>query len=270
MAYARQGGNHRVRIQASSWLLAAFTLLPIPADAAIARAEQLLQTANAEPWAEADILPPLAVLYAYADRFAKARDAIARAQSVGGRSGAKVKGAWGASAAGTVELIAGDPAAAEHHLREAYEAYRAMGERGYLSTVAGYLATALYAQGQFDEARELTEEAQAAAAPSDIDAQARWRTARAKLLARSGQFPAARTLLDEAAALVSPTSWAALQAEILTAKAEVNRLAGEREQAEASLRAALRIYQDRHTTPLAAQATAALASLTGPPNAQSA
>ena len=114
----------------------------------------------------------------------------------------------------------------------------------------------------------MTEEGQAAAAPGDVDAQARWRAARAKVLARGGQFPAARALLDEAAALVSPTSWAALQAEILLARAEVDRLAGAPEQAGASLRAALRIYQDRHVTPLADQATAALASLTGHPSAK--
>jgi hypothetical protein len=69
----------------------------------------------------------------------------------------------GATAAGIVEMVAADPSAAEHHLREAYEAYRATGERGYLSTVAGVLAEALYAQGQLDEAQQLTEEAQEAA-----------------------------------------------------------------------------------------------------------
>jgi len=114
----------------------------------------------------------------------------------------------------------------------------------------------------------MTEEAQAAAPPGDIEAQARWRAARAKLVARGGRFPAARTLLDEAAALVSATSWAVLQAEILMAKAEVDRLAGEREQAESSLRAALRIYQDRHATVFAEQAAAALASLAGRPRTE--
>jgi hypothetical protein len=111
----------------------------------------------------------------------------------------------------------------------------------------------------------MTEEAQAAATPADIDAQARWRAARAKVLARSGQFPAAWTLLDEAEALVSPTSWATLQAEILMARAEVDRLTGAPGQAEASLRAALRISQDRHATALADQAAAALAGLTSRP-----
>jgi hypothetical protein len=52
------------------------------------------------------------------------------------------------------------------------------------------------------------------------------------------------------------------------ARAEVDRLAGAPEQAQASLRAALRIYTDRHATSLAGQATAALANLTGHPSAK--
>jgi tetratricopeptide (TPR) repeat protein len=266
IAYARQAGNRRAQMNASCCLAWTFVPLPVPADAAIARAEELLQAANGEPWPEAGILMPLSVIYAYAGRLADARDAIARIQSVYDRSGAVISRAMGATSAGQVEQIAGDPAAAEHHLREAYQTYRAMGERGYLNTVAGVLAEALYAQDRLDEARQMTEETQAAAAPGDIDAQARWRAVRAKVLARSGQYPAARTLLDEAAALVSPTSWAALQAETLLATAEVHWLAGESEQAEASLRAALRISQDRHATSLSDQAAAALASLTGHPS----
>ena len=267
-AYARQSGSRRVQMLASAWLAGTFQLLTIPADAGVARAEQLLQTANGEPWAEADILMPLSVACAYAGRLADAREAIARAQSVYDHSGAKLRWAMSTTVAGQVELIAGDPAAAEHHLREGYEAFRAMGERGYLSTAAGSLAEALYAQGRLDEAQQMTEEAQAAAAPTDIDAQARWRAARAKILARRGQFPAGRALLDEAAALVSPTSWQALKAEILLARAEVDRRAGAPERATVSLRAALRIYQDRHATLLADQAAAALTSLTGHPSAK--
>jgi tetratricopeptide (TPR) repeat protein len=259
MAYARQGGHRRMQLQASFWLATTFTLLPIPADAAIPRAEQLLQSADGEPWAEADIRMPLSKLYAYSGRFADARAAIARARSVYDGSGAKVGRAFGAYTAGEIELIAAHPAAAEQYLREACQAYRAMGERGHLSTVAGRLAEALYAQGRLGEAQQMTEQAQAAAAPADIDAQARWRAARARVLARAGQFPAARTLLDEAVALVSPTSWALLQAGILLARAEVDQLAGAPERAEASVRAALRVYTDRHATPLVEQAAAALA-----------
>jgi class 3 adenylate cyclase/tetratricopeptide (TPR) repeat protein len=268
IAYARRAGYRRLEIQASSWLATTFMKLSISVDVAIARAGQLLQAADGDPWAEADLLVPLSRLYTYAGRFADAQDAIARAQSVRDRSGAKFRRAMGASVAGSNELLAGDPAAAEHHLRQAYEAYRAMGDRGYLSTVASLLAEALYAQGRLDEARQMTEESQAATAPGDIDAQVRWRAVRAKVLARSGQFPAARALVDEAAALVPPTSWPSLQAEVLMAGAEVDRLAGAPGQAEASLRAALRIYQDRHATPLADKAAAALDSLSGHPGAR--
>jgi hypothetical protein len=94
--------------------------------------------------------------------------------------------------AGRIELAAGDPAAAERYWREGYEAFRAMGERGHCGTQAGMLAEALYRQGRLDEAQLMTEEAQSIAVRDDPDAQARWRTVRAKLLARRGQFPAAR------------------------------------------------------------------------------
>jgi predicted ATPase len=268
IAYASQGGHRRVHMRASINLAETLRMLPIPVDTAIARAEQLLQKANGEPWAEAGILATLSLLYAYPGRFSDAREAIARARDVYGRSEAKFTRAMVTATSGEIELIAGDPATAERRMREAYEAFHAMGERGFLSSLAGRLAKALYAQGRLDEAQQMTEEAQAAAPPGDIDAQAQWRTARAKVLARSRQFPAAQTLLDEATALVSPTSWAVLQAEMLMDRAEVNRLAGEPEQAEASLRAALRIYQDRHATLLAERAEAALASLTGHPSAK--
>jgi ATP/maltotriose-dependent transcriptional regulator MalT len=169
---------------------------------------------------------------------------------------------------GETELIAGDPAAAEYHLREGCEAFRAMGERGYLTTAAGWLAEALYAQGRFDEAQQMTEEGEEASIADDIDAQVRWRATRAKVLARRGLFSAARRLADEAEALVSPTSWAVLKVQVLMTKAEVKRLAGARDQAADSLRAALRISQDRHAAPLVDQAKAALASLTDQPRTE--
>ena len=270
LGYARQSGNDRARMKASHWLAAGHWWLPVPADAAVARVEQLLRAAGGEPWAEAHLLLSLSMLYAYTGRFGDARAALARSRSISAGFGAKLALAYSAIGAGQIELTAGDAAAAEGYLREGYEAFRAMAERGASAYLAALLAEALYRQGRLDEAQQMTEEAEKSAAPGDVDPHAQWRAARAKVLARRGQFPAARTLLDEAAALVTPTSWAVLQAGILMATAEVDRLAGAPEQAKASLHAALRIYQDRHATPLADQATAALASLTGHPSAESA
>ena len=268
LTYARQSGNRPAQMRASRRLVAILYRLPVPADVAIVRAEQMLQAASGEPWAETDALMWLAPLYAYMGRFAEARDALARSQSNMRRLRPEDPWAQGAFPGGMTELVAGDPAAAEQHLRKGYEAFRAMGERGYLSSLVGMLAEAVYRQDRLDEAQQLTEEAESLAAPDDFDAQARCRATKAKLLARRGQFPAARRLADEATALVSQTSDVMLLAQTLMDKAEVNKLAGARDQAEASLRAALRIYQDRHVGPLAEQAEVALTNLTDRPGSR--
>ena len=264
--HAADSGNRYAQWQARAWLVTTFQVLPIPADVAIGRAEQLLEAASGDPWAEAAIAGPLAVVYAFAGRFADARAAIARSLSIFTGSGAKLNWAFRATLAGQVEMIAGDPAAAEQLLREGCEALREMGEHGYRSFAMAMLAEAVYAQGRLGEAQQLTEELQADAGADDADAQTRWRATRAKLLARRGQFPAAQQLAGEAVALVSATTYTALLAEVLIANAEVLQLAGAPSEAQASLREALRICEDRRAVPLAERARIALASLTAHPS----
>jgi class 3 adenylate cyclase/tetratricopeptide (TPR) repeat protein len=261
IAYAQQSGNYRAYVNACIWLAGAFQYLPIPADTALARGEQMLESTRGDPWAQAAILSPLSVLYAYVGRIGDARSAATRTRSMFASSGARLLWTESAMIAGGIELAAGDAAAAECLLREGFDACRAMGERGGFSTFAGMLAEALYRQDRLDEAQQMTEEAQGAAAPDDFDAHARWRATRAKLLARRGQFPAARRLADEALALIPADAWPVLYAETLLAKAEVDQVAGAPGQAKASLHEALQIYEDRHALPLAEQTRAALASL---------
>jgi ATP/maltotriose-dependent transcriptional regulator MalT len=173
--------------------------------------------------------------------------------------------------AGLTELIAGDLGAAEQILRQGAETLHAMGERGYRSTAVAFLAEALYAQGRLDEAQRLTEDAEALAGAADVVSQAQWRATRAKLLARRGESGAAARLADEALAQILPTSSAPLLGEVLTAKAQVLRLAGAPGDAETSLRRALQLFEDRRMTPLAERTRALLAGLTaqrGPPALQ--
>jgi tetratricopeptide (TPR) repeat protein len=243
------------------YLLGAFTGLPVPVDVAIGRAERYLEAACGDPWAEAGVLQPLAVLYGFAGRFTDARAAITRSRSAQTRCGAAIDSAISAGITGVIEMIAGHPAAAEAKLKEACDALRAMRERGFLSAMLAGLAEAKYALGRFGEAYQLTGEAEALAAADDLNVQARWRMTRAKVLAQRGQFTAAWQLAGEAEALIASTTWAQLQAEMLVAKAEVSKLAGAPAEAAASLREALRIYQDRRAVALADQARAALASL---------
>src|SRR5215469_13854940 len=135
-----------------------------------------------------------------------------------------------------------------------------MSEPRYLVSITTGLARALYAQGRFDEAQQLTDEAQEADVP-DAEAWSGALNLRAMLLARHGQFSAARRVLAEAEAHIAPAASALTQAEVLMAKAEVDRLAAAPDQAAASLRAALRIFEDLRAVQLAAQIKAALATI---------
>jgi predicted ATPase/DNA-binding SARP family transcriptional activator len=258
LSCARHSGNFRAQMRASHWLAVTFHVLPIPVDAAIIRAEQLLQDAGGDLWAEADLLKPLSVLYAYVGRFADARAAIDRSQSLFASLGARLARAESAVPAGMVGMITGDPAAAERSVREGYEACRAIRDRGFLEILALDLAEILYQQGRLDEAQQLIDELWAE--PS-LNLPGLPRLTEAKLLARRGQFRAARQLVDEAQARLTPASPPLMHAYVHETRAEVDRLAGAAGQAGNSLRAALRIYQDRRATALAEQTRAALASL---------
>jgi tetratricopeptide (TPR) repeat protein len=258
---ARRSGNRRAEREAGTWLLAILQDLPIPAQEAVGRAERLLEAASGDLWAEAAILQPLIMLYGYAGRFDDARAACQRAQSTFTASGAELDWALCAKLGGRIELIAGNPAAAEQHLRQGYEALRATGERGHRASLATYLAEAVYAQGRVGEALRLTEEAEALAGLDDYEVQGRWRTIRAKILARRGQSPAATRLAEEAVTLVPATVDPPERAEFLFAKAEVCRLCGAFDEAEASARRALQFYENRQMVPLAEQTRALIDSL---------
>jgi tetratricopeptide (TPR) repeat protein len=257
IACARQSGNHRAQMRASHWLATSCYGLPIPVDAAVARAEELLHDASGDTWAEAALLGPLSLLYAYLGRSADARTAINRSQSILAGLGVKLALAGSTGLAGWVELAIGDPVAAERYSRAVYATYQAMGERFYLALTTVQLAEALYDQGRFDEAAQIIEEPLDAASPFYA---ARAAFIKAKLLARHGKFTAARRLADQGARL-APASSPLAQATVHEAVAEVERLAGAPGQAAARLRAALRIYEDRRATALAQRVRTALASL---------
>ena len=103
-------------------------------------------TPAATPWAEADLLKPLSVLYAYLGRSADARAAIDRSQSIFAGFGAKLALAESAVPAGIVELIIGDPVAAERHAGRGMRHFRPWAS-GLPRTCTVMLAEALYEPG---------------------------------------------------------------------------------------------------------------------------
>ena len=87
--------------------------------------------------------------------------------------------------AGIVELVADDPAAAEPHLRQAYNGFRRMGLDADTAETAALLARACLALDRDAEADELCTESERLAGHA-LKASIAWRTVRAQLLARGG------------------------------------------------------------------------------------
>jgi ATP/maltotriose-dependent transcriptional regulator MalT len=106
---------------------------------------------------------------------------------------------------GAVEMLAGDPAAAEWHLRRGYGALEEMGDTGYLSSVAAVLANPVYAQGRYEEAERYTRISEEAAARDDYASQILWRSVRAKAFARKGRLADGEQLPREAVTLAEAT-----------------------------------------------------------------
>jgi ATP/maltotriose-dependent transcriptional regulator MalT len=150
-----------------------------------------------------------------------------------------------AQAAGWVELLKGEPAAAERALRRGYDTLAAIGELSWLSTVAGLLAEAIYAQDRYEEAERLTRMSEASAGAEDVYTQVLWRSVRAKCLARQGRTSDALPLARESVTRVEGTDSLHLRWHTLMSAAEVLRLAGHFEEAGATLRKAIGVAQQK-------------------------
>ena len=99
--------------------------------------------------------------------------------------------------AGIVELVADDPAAAEPHLRQAYNGFRRMGLDADTAETAALLGRACLALDRDAEADELCSESERLAGHA-LKASIAWRTVRAQLLSRSGDHDEARRVAEEA------------------------------------------------------------------------
>ena len=85
--------------------------------------------------------------------------------------------------------------------------------------------------------------AETTAAADDVDAQIRWRTVRAKLLARRGDIDASERLSLEAVALVAQTDFVNIHADVLMHRADALVLCGRHPEAVEAARQAARLYE---------------------------
>jgi hypothetical protein len=141
--------------------------------------------------------------------FAEARELLAEAAAARGELGLTLHSAVSHHAA-IVELLAGDPAAAERSLRTGYAALQEMGDRALLSTTAAFLGQALIAQGRAEDAAQAAATSAELAADDDLLTQSLWRGVRARALGAGGE---AEALAREAVALAQRTDFLNHQAD---------------------------------------------------------
>jgi tetratricopeptide (TPR) repeat protein len=160
-----------------------------------------------------------------------------------------------------IELLAGDPAAAERCARRSYGELERMGEVGYRANTAAYLSKALAELGRFDEALELAEAARSVSGLTDVSAQFEWRVARGRALAGLGRLEEARACLERGVEILTGSDFLADRGAALLALARVVAAKGETDASRALAEEALAAFELKGVVVEAARVRTFLSSL---------
>jgi class 3 adenylate cyclase/tetratricopeptide (TPR) repeat protein len=231
-----EAGLAYARVQAAYWG-------PAPVADGIARCEEIRRRAEGSYRVEMAALHTLAALHAMQGRFEEARGLADAAVAIARKLGPGRFAAICSQFLGQIELLAGDPVAAEERLRWGYGILERMGERGLRSELAANLARALSSQGRDDEALQLAELSGELAFRDDLYAQVERRGPLAAVLARRGRQQEAERLAAEAVALARRSDMLTMQANALLDHAGVLRLGAAADQAAPLLREALALCE---------------------------
>jgi class 3 adenylate cyclase/tetratricopeptide (TPR) repeat protein len=241
--HARKAGNRMLEDRVRPALATCALYGPRPVDSAIDLCEELLATAGDDRKGEATTRLALAHLEAMRGDFDRARELYRASRASLEELGWNAQAAVTSISSGPIEMLAGDPVAAERELRRDLGSLDAMGEKYYRSTTAGFLAEALYRLGRLEESGRYATMCEELAAPDDVSSQFLWRCVRGKVLAREGRFEEGERLVREALALIGATEEPDSQATALMDLAEVLRLAGRSEESSAAAEEARRVFE---------------------------
>ena len=198
------------------------------------------------------ILRTQAHLEAMVGRFDLARNLIAQAKTLATELGFEGVLAGGVlRSAGEIELLAGDPHAAELELRIACDMLERRGDWGHFSSVAPILADALFAQGRGHEAAPSLELAARRSIKDDADAQMGILRATGKLQALRGDLKDAEHMARKAVDLAARTDSISIHADALVDLAGVLELAGGHDEAASAMQTALVLYERKGNSVMA-------------------
>ena len=246
LRHARRANAPREESAALMWLLIGAWAGPTQATEGIRRCREIIDqpvTRTVEAMAEIE----LGCFLATRGEFDQARSSYAHGHALLEDLGQRLLAAGTAQELFDLEMLAGNPAAAEQRLRLSCETLEQLGDQSFLGSSLGCLAEAIYAQGRFTEAEQVSRRAEAVGTtdPSDLDAQFRWRAVLGKALAQRGELEAGEAMVRAAAKLIEKTDWLNARAGVETDLAEILRLAGRDGEAIPHLEEALRLFREK-------------------------
>jgi class 3 adenylate cyclase/tetratricopeptide (TPR) repeat protein len=233
--HARAGGDRRLERRGMTGYALAALYGPTPVPDAIVHLERLLDGVEDDRRTSGLLRCLLAQLQAMNGDIEAARLTYRAARAALEDLGRNVLAASVSLNSWRVEMLARDPAAAERELRRDHATLEAMGERYLLSTVAGALAMTLIVQGRLDEAEWFAAQSEDLATDDDVESQALWRGARARIAARRGDVDEARRQALGAVAAVAASTSPWIRSGTMLDAADTMGRAGQPEQALAWL-----------------------------------
>jgi len=254
--HARLAKDGRQEARNASAYTVAALYGPTPAAEAIEHCEHLAAQGLADRQAEALVLGSLAQLRAMQGDFERARELWRAARTLLDDLGVIVLAASTAMHCARIELLAGDLETAEAELRRAIETLSRVGERYLLPPIVALLAQVVYVRGRPDEADQISQTAEELAAADDVEAQALWRSVRAKVLAGRDRVVEAERLAREAVRLIQTTDALGMQADALLDLGEVLSRSGRLDEARVVTDEARLLYQEKGNTIAAARPAA--------------
>ncbi|OBI56838.1 BTAD domain-containing putative transcriptional regulator [Mycobacterium sp. E787] len=263
---ARRAREHRRvnNVLANAPLAALWGPNPVPrAGGRCLDVVRLLRITTDSPAVEATSTRCQAVLEAFRGRAAAARRMIDSARRTVTELGLRHALLEVEQFAGIVELVVDEPAAAEPHLRKAYNGFRRMGLDADTAETAALLGRACLALDRNAEADELCAESECLAGHA-LKPSIAWRTLRAQLLSRAGDHGTARRVAEDAVSLAERTDALVDHGDACATLATVLGAAGDVAGARAAAERAVGLYERKGAAALAERARSNLGKRAAP------
>jgi len=241
LKFARRSGDRFEEQEILEWLGIALILGPTKAAEGAAICQRLLDQLADDPRLELILIGTLAYMVGIQGRTSEAEELLTTGRQLAERLD---ETAWLFPVLLAFKMAwLSDPVSAERNLRPVYEGLKGLGEQSHFCSISTMLAKATYEQGRYDEADELSREAERSSRPNDVHSHIVWRGTRAKVLARRGDFEAAEKLAREAVEYAELSDFLHSHADALTDLAEVLALAGQPAESASAIEAAIRLHE---------------------------